>query len=85
MDGSISQFDPRRYVAYLVADGNDMGQVFDRCDEDQMRRLSRSLTRVLRESLAEVCAELLKNQEKVAQSKEQILPVLPLIMGGDDL
>lgn len=81
---TISQLDPRRYVAYLVADGNGMGKLFDSCTSGaQMRALSKALTRVLRESLAAPCAELLRHQKKVREKK--MLPVLPLIIGGDDL
>ncbi len=77
------RLDPRRYVAYMVADGNDMGRLFDGCDRQQMKELSQILTQALRESLAAPCATLIACQEKVQGLG--ILPVLPLILGGDDL
>lgn len=80
----ISKLDSRRYVAYLVADGNGMGKVFSRCrTDDELKKLSETLTNVLRKSLAYPCAELLMHQESVRE--RGTLPVLPLILGGDDL
>lgn len=79
----VARFDSRRYVAYLIADGNGMGVWFGNCQApDQMRSLSKALSLSLRFALAEPCGELLK-QEKV-QRYPNSLPVLPLILGGDD-
>lgn len=81
---TVGQLDPRHYVAYLVADGNGMGKVFDKCEHpDQMRALSKAMTGVLRRSLATPCTELLETQRIVAELGT--MPVLPLIVGGDDL
>ncbi|HID65063.1 MAG TPA: hypothetical protein EYP49_20280 [Anaerolineae bacterium] len=78
----LGRFDPRNYVAYLVADGNNMGKVFDHCDEKQMRRLSEAMEAELRASLVAATQELKKGQPEVAVN---VIPVLPLILGGDDL
>lgn len=76
-------WDPRNYVAYLVADGNGMGQVFNQCqDPEQLRELSKSLTRVLIQSLAEPTKLLLETEAGI---QSRFLPVLPLILGGDDV
>lgn len=76
-------WDSRNYVAYLVADGNGMGKVFDQCQsKEQLRNLSESLTRVLIESLAEPTKLLLETE---TGRKNKYLPVLPLILGGDDV
>ena len=74
--------DPRQYVAYLVADGNNMGKVFDHCDQEQMRQLSEAMTVELRASLAAATQELKKGQPEIAID---FIPALPLILGGDDL
>jgi len=80
----ISKADPRNYVAYLVADGNGMGKLFSECDTpEKLRNLSRGLTDALRESLALPCATMLKKQEAIQGLNA--LPVIPLILGGDDL
>lgn len=74
----------RRYVAYLLADGNGMGKLFADCrNEEQMKALSKSLPEVVRAGLAAHCPDLLRRIEP--QNEKKILPVLPLILGGDDL
>lgn len=78
----LGRFDSRKYVAYLVADGNNMGKVFDHCDRKQMRQLSEAMTIELRASLASATRELKKGQAEVAVN---FIPALPLILGGDDL
>jgi hypothetical protein len=71
----------RNYVAYLIADGNNMGQIFRECDEEQIQRLSNRLPHALSVSLAQPAAAF----RKVVPGKEAMIPVLPLILGGDDL
>jgi hypothetical protein len=81
---AIAELDSRRYIAYLVADGNGMGALFSACDSpEKMRALSKALTEILRDSLATPCAQLVSCQKTVR--KKLFLPVLPLILGGDDL
>ncbi len=79
----VAEFDLRKrnYVAYLVADGNGMGQIFGSCDRDQIAKLSQELSRVLRDSLA-VPAARVRGQ---LPDKTDMIPILPLILGGDDL
>lgn len=79
----VGKYDPRRYVAYLVADGNDMGLLFDRCGErPDLRRLSLDLTAAMWGALAQVTVGL---RWQLGRAETDILPVLPLIVGGDDL
>lgn len=79
----VAELDARNYVAYLIADGNGMGVWFGKCQsENQMRELSNSLTESLRFALAEPSTELLV-QSRI-RNKPNFLPVLPLILGGDD-
>lgn len=77
----VSCYDPRRYVAYLVADGNNMGQVFGSCNQGQMKDLSHAMPEMLRNSLAQPTKQLMK----VIKDKDNFIPVLPLILGGDDV
>jgi hypothetical protein len=80
----VACLDPRNHVAYLKADANGMGAWFSRCQtKEQMRRLSQALTEILRKSLAEPCPNLLRRLTERRAQKES-LPVLPLILGGDD-
>ncbi|ADG06920.1 Cas10/Cmr2 second palm domain-containing protein [Kyrpidia tusciae] len=82
---NIAAYDPRQYVAYLLADGNDMGTVFSKCVEiEQMRELSKGLGRVIRRALAIPTKELMKTTQR-ENGQNLSIPVWPLIMGGDDL
>ncbi|HQE92105.1 MAG TPA: hypothetical protein PLH19_05705 [Anaerolineae bacterium] len=81
----VADYDPRRYVAYLVADGNNMGQIFGKCQTpEQMRDLSKGLSEVVRKALAEP-AHLAMDAQHQVSDRENFVPVLPLILGGDDL
>jgi hypothetical protein len=79
----IARFDlrQRNYVAYLVADGNGMGQLFGRCDQRQIERISEGLTPALRSSLATPAAAF----RTTVSGQTDLVPLLPLILGGDDL
>lgn len=79
----VAQYDPRGYVAYIVADGDGMGRVFGGCDKDQSAMLSRGMDDALREALAEPTRRFMKND--AANQNPHLVPVLPLILGGDDL
>lgn len=83
-EDQMASFDPRGYVAYLVADGNRMGKLFGQCESaEQMTLLSKSLTDIVRASLAKPVVEIMRqNQESNTQG---LMPILPLILGGDDL
>ncbi|ABU59345.1 Cas10/Cmr2 second palm domain-containing protein [Roseiflexus castenholzii] len=80
---AIAVFDlsKRNYVAYLVADGNGMGQLFGSCDQGQLQNLSQGLSTVLSESLAVPMIEF----RKQVPAQATMMPMLPLILGGDDL
>jgi hypothetical protein len=73
----VAGFDPRHHVAYLLADGNAMGEVFGSCRScEQMAKLSKELMVVVRKALAVPTRRI---------SQNGFVPVLPLILGGDDL
>lgn len=77
-------FDPRNYVAYIIADGNEMGQVFGQCkDPDDLRTLSTGLTPAMHKSLAQPTRLLMRKQ--IQKQRSNFVPVLPLILAGDDL
>lgn len=81
----IADYDPRRYVAYLLADGNAMGEVFGKCrSPEQMRDLSKGLTKVIRQALAVPARKMMENNQ-LDDNSQSFIPVLPLIMAGDDL
>ncbi len=81
----IADYDPRRYVAYIVADGNEMGKVFGACKTpEQMRTLSTNLARVIRTALAEP-SRMIMGLFGEGDRRSHFIPTLPLILGGDDV
>jgi CRISPR/Cas system-associated protein Cas10 (large subunit of type III CRISPR-Cas system) len=77
----LGQLEPRNYVAYLIADVNDMGVIFGSCDNfGRITQLSNDLNSVLWRALAEPTKKLLQ-----IEIETPFIPVLPLILGGDDL
>ncbi len=85
---TVARYDLRKlnYVAYLVADGNGMGSVFGKCNEAQIKKLSDGLTEAVRRSLAKASGSLIARLDrKHDKDDREIVPVLPLILGGDDL
>lgn len=85
---TVANYDLRgaNYVAYVVADGNGMGTIFGRCNESQIRRLSEGLTDAARNSLAASSSRLIARLDRRSdKDNREIVPVLPLILGGDDL
>jgi hypothetical protein len=80
---SVGRLDPRNYVAYLVADGDGMGDVFHSCSKAQAELLSDRMDEVLQISLARPLKTFLK--APTGNTFQQFMPVLPLILGGDDL
>jgi hypothetical protein len=81
----VARFDSRRYVAYLLADGNNLGKLFGQCNEKQMQRLSEQMTQTLRQSLAAPTGKAMTQQDAQGEIDLFKVPVLPLILGGDDL
>ncbi len=79
----VSWYDSRRrYIAYLVADGNNMGKVVEACqDKQQLKDFSESMVNVLRQCLADPTKKL-KQHSDIEGYK---VPVRPLILGGDDI
>ena len=80
---AVGRLDPRNYVAYIIADGNGMGDVFHDCDKEQSHALSHKMSEILQNALAEPIKVFLNNP--AANRIQQFIPALPLILGGDDL
>lgn len=78
---ALAQFDSRRYVAYLKADGNNMGKIFGKCNQKEVKDLSQKLSDILRRCLAAPIQMLCQHNPQ----EEDLIPALPLILGGDDL
>jgi hypothetical protein len=80
----------RRNVAYLVADGNNMGKLFRRCRRpEELKQLSAALDSVVKIAIADAVSHLLDEkavrtvEEKDAEQEKT--PFMPLIVAGDDI
>ncbi len=87
---ALAELEERGYVAYIVADVNDMGVIFSNCDGfEELKTLSGELEKVMQRSLAEPTKTLLKTLDNMRTENQTetlpFIPVLPLIMAGDDL
>ncbi|RJQ27236.1 MAG: hypothetical protein C4589_08850 [Peptococcaceae bacterium] len=79
----IADYDPRRYVAYLLADGNDLGRLFGNCTTaEQVCTLSDGLANVMWSALASPARMAI---EYPPDERDGFIPVYPLLLGGDDL
>ena len=82
----IAQLDPMGNVAYLVADGNGLGELFQKCETpDQYEALSQAMINAMRYAVAYPIEALAhKFEAELAKMREMRLPLLPLIVAGDD-
>lgn len=85
----IAKLESRNYVAYIVADVNNTGKIFSSCDSfEKLKKLSIALDNVIIESLAEPSKILMQNQKDIIIERcknSNLIPVLPLILAGDDV
>lgn len=83
----VSRLDARSYVAYLLADGNGSGVLFDTCrDPATMRRLSAELDKTMWAALAAATVPLTSRLgDSTAKRNGPAVPVIPLVVAGDDL
>jgi len=85
----LASYKVRNNIAYIVADGNDMGVLFSTCNKAQMKSLSTELPKIINETIAIVTARMIVKlyEEEFAAGKpfEVICLVVPLILGGDDI
>lgn len=82
---TLGALDPTRYVAYLLADGNGMGRLFNQQKSPaELRALSDRLEQALWTSLAAPVPYLAQRIEE-RDVQNRVCPVAPLIVGGDDV
>lgn len=82
-DRAAEGWDPRQYVAYMLADGNGMGRLFGECQTpEQLKHLSEGLGHAVRASLSSVTQQIMQRAPDFRQFE---VPTLPLILGGDDV
>ncbi len=83
----VADYDDRRYVAYLVADGNNLGEIFGLCrTAEEVSTLSTSLDAIVRRALAAPTKLAMRQEVRPGRhAPHALVPVLPLILGGDDV
>lgn len=76
----------RKNVAYLMADGNGMGELFRKCDSPaQLEKLSLALDDALGEAIVAPLPDLVDRLKVSFDRDLDCLPMLPLILAGDDV
>lgn len=79
-----AHYDSRNNVAYLIADGNNMGRLFSKCRTGQeLSNLSNTLQQVVCQAVAKATDKLIG--AIYIEGEEQEIPILPLILAGDDV
>lgn len=84
----IGSLDPTQYVGYILADANGMGKQFNKCEsEGELRHFSEKLEKAMWVGLADPIAKLIErlDERKLLGKLEGRMPIVPLIVGGDDL
>lgn len=86
------------YIAIVHIDGNNIGELFQSCQTlSERRKLSKTMSRMMEKAFSKLLKEIINHhmpyllQEnsgfRIAQSSEgkTILPIRPLVLGGDDI
>jgi hypothetical protein len=97
----FGQLDDKGYIAIVHADGNGMGQRFLKCESlAETRNLSAGVTKYAEEVMQKLIGYLADDLfqeggdliasgdwklEKDKENEKEILPIRPLILGGDDI
>jgi hypothetical protein len=83
-------FEQVERVAVVHADGNGLGAVFRQAAErlggtEQVKTLSEQVQRAADQALRQAASRLLTRVREVVQKPQRACPLVPLIVGGDDL
>ncbi|HRW34869.1 MAG TPA: hypothetical protein P5107_07420 [Thermotogota bacterium] len=88
----LGQKDGDNWIGVVHIDGNNMGVKFQQCKNlNQLRQLSATVKKITNESFEELLEELEKNiketkeLEKIIKNANEILPIRPIVIGGDDV
>ena len=85
----LGQIETENYFAIVHVDGNNMGLKFRACENlNQRRKLSREIRRKTEGAFADLLIKIIKSKnflDEYLDLDENILPIRPLIIGGDDV
>ena len=94
----LGQKEPKRYIAVVHIDGNNMGVKFSGCNDlNTHRTLSAAIREKTRSSFEKLLVSIVAEYDKYTDKGilefkadkdnkvERILPIRPLILGGDDV
>lgn len=81
---SLSKADPKGHIAFLYADGNNMGDLLQQARTPaEYRHVSEALKKAVKEALFEALTEAIEENELTSASKP--LPFEIIAIGGDDV
>ena len=88
----LGQKDGDNWIGVVHIDGNNMGVKFQQCEDlNQLRQLSATVKEITNQSFEVLLEELEKNiketkeLEKIIKNANEILPIRPIVIGGDDV
>jgi len=86
----LSQQEGKDYIAIVYIDGNKMSEKFANCENIiEYRNLSISVKKVtktaFKEMIKKLISEIKNNKIKLSKKNEKILPIRPIVLGGDDI
>ncbi|MBP6738786.1 MAG: hypothetical protein KA146_02295 [Leptospiraceae bacterium] len=77
------------HIAIVHIDGNGMGERFKNCKTlKELQELSGSLVKATNKSFLSLINKIIENYKKLEKEfelKENILPIRPIVLGGDDI
>jgi len=88
----LGQKEGDNWIAVVHIDGNNMGIKFQQCHTlNQLRQLSTTVKKITNDTFEELLQDL-KNQiqktkalDKILNNANEILPIRPIVIGGDDV
>ena len=91
----LGQKEQKNYIAIVHIDGNNMGVKFNKCANlSEYRTLSASIKEKTRQSFAKLLATIVEEYDEYkkrevltlrSEAGKKLLPIRPLILGGDDV
>jgi hypothetical protein len=86
-------FEGLGWLAVVHADGNGLGQIFTRFDKyiadnnyvETLRKFSLELDEITEQAFYRACNVLPTSEKAIRGKTRKLIPVVPLVMGGDDM
>ena len=86
INSNSSNIAKSNFIAISHIDGNSIGEKFKECKTlSEVRKLSVDLENNMKTAFKELLSHIIKNSDVFIESNSKILPIRPIIIGGDDI